>query len=340
MVAAIWLCVVSMFSRSPNAGVSGPITAIQTNSAPGTLLPWSVQSPRVEPRPWSVVTTSAVLSRYCGELLEHLPRLGEELIRLVGRIEVEIVAPSVPPFVGLAQADVEHARLSPLQRRPGRSHREYIERIVRPVTRDHRHEFVQVALAVGERIALYQFPPRVHGQTAFARPKDEREHVPGTRGLDAASETRPVIQVLQHGQIRVVPLGVRVDARIAETAEHLVIAGVGKLQTVGAADASLAGGVAEQLSLFGDGSPQKRHQSFPASGRRTAPVAALEAGQITNTAPFGIEERFVRTREHFLPTKAVQRDDEDILRFRMRLDARCRAGKEDQKQERGKKPLS
>ncbi len=50
-VAATWLCVTSMPSRSPSAGVSGPITPIQMNSAPGTFLPWSVQSARVLPRP-------------------------------------------------------------------------------------------------------------------------------------------------------------------------------------------------------------------------------------------------------------------------------------------------
>src|ERR1019366_8527702 len=38
MVAATWLCVVSTFSRTPSAGVSGPSTAIQMNSASGTFL--------------------------------------------------------------------------------------------------------------------------------------------------------------------------------------------------------------------------------------------------------------------------------------------------------------
>src|SRR5213592_2618188 len=39
IVAATWACVASTFSRSPSAGVSGPRTAIHTNSAPGTFLP-------------------------------------------------------------------------------------------------------------------------------------------------------------------------------------------------------------------------------------------------------------------------------------------------------------
>src|SRR2546422_7685013 len=39
MVAAIWLCVVSTFSRTPKDGESGPRTPIQMNSAVGTSLP-------------------------------------------------------------------------------------------------------------------------------------------------------------------------------------------------------------------------------------------------------------------------------------------------------------
>ncbi len=66
MVPASWLCVVSTSSRTPSAGVSGPITANQMNSALGTFLPWSVQLTRESPRPWSVVTISDVLPWYSG----------------------------------------------------------------------------------------------------------------------------------------------------------------------------------------------------------------------------------------------------------------------------------
>src|SRR5438105_809475 len=40
-------------------------------SAPGTFFPWSVQSTRVLPRPWSVVIKSEVLSLYRGSACTH-----------------------------------------------------------------------------------------------------------------------------------------------------------------------------------------------------------------------------------------------------------------------------
>ena len=53
-------------SRRPSDGTPGPITAIHVRSAAGTFFPWSVQSVAVAPRPWSVVTSSAVRPRYSG----------------------------------------------------------------------------------------------------------------------------------------------------------------------------------------------------------------------------------------------------------------------------------
>src|SRR6185437_1362102 len=138
------------------------------------------------------------------------------------------------------KADVQHTRLPALQRRLSRPHREYIEGIARPVTGRHCHELIQVTLALGERLAFERFPTRMDGQTALARSEDEREYVPGADGLNPAAQTRSAVEVFQHGQVRIVLLGVRVDARIAETAENLVVAGIGELQAIRAADAGFA----------------------------------------------------------------------------------------------------
>jgi hypothetical protein len=52
--------------RSPSAGVSGPSAAIQMFSAPSTFQSWCFQFSGPEPRPWSVVTSSAVRPAYSG----------------------------------------------------------------------------------------------------------------------------------------------------------------------------------------------------------------------------------------------------------------------------------
>ncbi len=52
--------------RSPSAGVSGPITAIQIRSEPLIFAPWLFHSTGASPRPWSVVTIIVVVPRYSG----------------------------------------------------------------------------------------------------------------------------------------------------------------------------------------------------------------------------------------------------------------------------------
>ena len=66
-MAATWAWVTAPVSdRSPSAGVSGPRTASQIASEPSTFSPWLRQPCGASPRPWSVVTISVVVPRYCG----------------------------------------------------------------------------------------------------------------------------------------------------------------------------------------------------------------------------------------------------------------------------------
>jgi hypothetical protein len=51
VVAASCDVVTVIESRTPSGGTPGPSAAIQVDSAAGTLVPWSVQSLVVAPRP-------------------------------------------------------------------------------------------------------------------------------------------------------------------------------------------------------------------------------------------------------------------------------------------------
>ena len=148
---------------------------------------------------------------------------------------------------------------------------------------------------------------------------------------------RPAVQELEHGEVRIVLLGVGVDAGIGEAAEHLAVAGVGELQPVGAAGRGLAGRVAEDLPLLRHRAPEERHQRLAPGRGRVPPVAALQAGQVADAACFSIEQSLIGPAEQFLPAEAVQRDDENVLGLAWRLVGRRRVRKKEEK-EQSKEP--
>ena len=110
-------------ARSPSAGVSGPRTASQIASEPFVFSPWSRQPRGGSPRPWSVVTISVVVPRYCGCDCSSSQSSLEVRVGVVGGPEVLVVTAAVGVLVGVAQADVEApaaCRAGGAPGRPGR----------------------------------------------------------------------------------------------------------------------------------------------------------------------------------------------------------------------------
>src|SRR5262249_55969283 len=124
---------------------------------------------------------------------------------------------------------------------------------------------------------------------------------------------RPTVEELQDRAVRVGLLVVRVDPRVAEAAEDLVVAGIRELQAVGQRRGGLPRTVAEVLAVPGDRLPDEREQGLATFLGGSPPVATPQVVHVGNPPGLGVDQRLVRAGEELLVPKSVEGDDNNVL---------------------------
>ncbi len=99
-------------------------------------------------------------------------------------------------------------------------------------------------------------------------------------------------------------------------AEHLIIAGIRKCQTVGDMSHAALGLIAKDLSLFCDDIPKEREKCAATLRDIIAPVVAAQAVHvIPDAAVFFIQQTAVSAGEDLLPTQAIADNQDDGVRL-------------------------
>src|SRR5262245_33395675 len=109
---------------------------------------------------------------------------------------------------------------------------EAVVRVVVPEADRRGIELVEqrVGSRTGRRI--WRAPTGVDGDAAPLPREDVVEHTPGRERSDLALECGLAVEPLEDGGVRIESVLVAVDARVGSAAEHFVVAGIRKLETV------------------------------------------------------------------------------------------------------------
>jgi hypothetical protein len=256
-------------------------------------------------------------ARVLGHRLERLPELLDVAVGGARRAEQQVVAPRVPPLVGLAEADEEDARLR-LRRGEHLEERllqHGVERHVREVARRRRVERIERRLPGRSRGRERRIPAGPHREARGALAvEDPRERVPAADHRDAAAQLRRGRQPLEHRDVRIGAVRVRVDARVPGAGQDLVVAGIGEAERVRDPRGAARRGVAPDRAALRDDGPEERHQRLAARLGRRAPEVALQRGRLLDAAGALVDERGLRARENLLPPQPVDDDQDDVVR--------------------------
>src|SRR5260370_1835727 len=129
---------------------------------------------------------------------------------------------------------------------------------------------------------------------------------------------RCVVQPLEHCNVWVGSKIVLVDMWIRKLREHLVVAGVGKSESVGPPRDTLFFLITKNLPLMCDCLPHEGEHRFSALGRSCPPEVMPQGVDILHASVFLVHERTIRPFEDLLPSQPVNHDHKNIpcLEFR------------------------
>ena len=162
-------------------------------------------------------------------------------------------------------------------------------------------------------IRIDQGRARADRKAAARAVEDVRERGPGTEDLDLAGKARPRVEPLEDRHVRVRAVFIRIDARIGRSARHLVVAGVREPHGVRHPRHAALVLVAVDLAVRRDRLPQKRKQLPAPHIRIVVPVLGLELrGRRPTATGLAVEQRWIRSREDFLPAHAIGDDENHV----------------------------
>jgi len=153
---------------------------------------------------------------------------------------------------------------------------------------------------------------------------DPGKRIPRGKRADPALKGGPAVQPFEHGDVGVVDLVVRVDARVGRAGEDLVVSRVAEVLAVGYAGHAIARGVSKDLAPLGHGLPEKWQQRRPALFRRFAPETAPGGRHVAHAPVVLVNECLVSAAEDLLPPQAVE-GDQKHARPVIRRGRLCRA---------------
>ena len=150
---------------------------------------------------------------------------------------------------------------------------------------------------------------------AAAHVEDVAESVPGAERRDSTPELAPAVHPLENGDVGVGSEIIPVDARIGRADQHLVVARIRELHSVGDIHVTANGTVSRELSFARHGAPEEGHQRRPAFPGGGAPIPAADASGIVAQHPGSAkEDGGIGARKDVLPAQPVRNDQDDVRR--------------------------
>ena len=145
--------------------------------------------------------------------------------------------------------------------------------------------------------------------------EDVGEFVPRSEYRYAICEAWAGAEPFEDGYVRIGTCVVAIDARIGMTRDHLVVARIRELESVGDIGVAVIVSISEDLAFCRDDTPEKWKERQASRGGVVAGEIAAECQCILDVAVFAIHQRRIHTLKYLLPAKTVRNYENDVARF-------------------------